>query len=159
MPEIFVNHRTTDTATMAYNIEKAIVEKFGARVVYRDNSSIPPGVHFEPHLWANLAVSKVILVLIGNHWLTPDSTGNIPLFAPKDFVRREIEKAKELNIRILPVLIGWTEDRINPDDHDAKLFAAGTGYVLHHDHRPVIEVRGACFVRRQVSGCGRSGGR
>ena len=59
-----------------------------------DIDSIPAGVDFEQHIREEIKICDVVLVLIGDDWLSAtDDGGNRRIDDPDDFVRLEIETA------------------------------------------------------------------
>lgn len=70
-----------------------------------DIDNIPFGVDFRNHISSAVSECEVLLVLIGDDWLTsvlPDGVRRID--APDDFVRIEIEAALQRGIPVVPVL-------------------------------------------------------
>jgi hypothetical protein len=105
MTSFFVNYRTGDESFAAVTLDNALTARFGPGNVFRDSRSIPPGADFEPDLWRNLGRCTALIVVIGPRWLTGAGTIN-RLLDPADFVRREIERALELDLPIVPILVG-----------------------------------------------------
>ena len=108
MPKIFVNFRNDDEAFAAMLIDAKLVERFGAREVFRDSRFIPLGQEFTSMLWGSLAGSAILLAVIGPRWLSLQRHGVRCLDRPDDYVRREIEYALDHDIRVIPILIGDT---------------------------------------------------
>ena len=88
-------------------------DHFGADNVFMDIDTIPPGTDFRQHLHLAVAQAGVVLVVIGDHWLTPYSRSlwrrRRRLDDPNDFVRIELEIALKRKIPIVPVLVGQAE--------------------------------------------------
>jgi len=96
---IFVNYRREDSLVSTGRLDDNLRREFGDRDVYRDIDSIPLGVDFSKHITIQLSRCDVMLVVIGNKWLSPR------LQNPKDYVRMEIEAALSRDIRVIPVLV------------------------------------------------------
>lgn len=106
MTRVFVNYRSADEAYLAILLDEKLCERLGSDNVFRDERSIGLGVDFNPVLWANLARSSVLVVVIGKNWFATDAHGRRRLDDPADFVRREIALGLQLGIRVIPVLVG-----------------------------------------------------
>jgi hypothetical protein len=71
-----------------------------------DVDQIPAGIDFVAHLNSQVAACKVLLAVIGPHWLdVKNEAGQRRLNQPKDFVAIEIAVALARGIRVIPVLI------------------------------------------------------
>jgi hypothetical protein len=71
-----------------------------------DITSIEIGEDFSTVIERAVAASQVMLVLIGQQWMTlTDSHGNRLLDNPSDWIRVELEAAFEHNVVVVPVLI------------------------------------------------------
>jgi len=103
---IFISYRRSDSADIAGRIYERLTEKFGARAIIKDMVSIPLGTNFTEYLDEMVRGCKVMLVIIGDHWLDiNDSTGRKRLEDPSDFVRIEIESALARNIPVIPIFV------------------------------------------------------
>jgi hypothetical protein len=106
MAGIFINYRTDDTATMGALIDRELCATFGEDRVFRDCRSMEPGVHFPGELERKLHQSTVLLVIIGEDWLTlTDGSGESRVKNPHDFVRWEIRESLKRSITVIPVLV------------------------------------------------------
>ena len=104
---IFVSYRREDTDFAAAWLFDRLVEHFGEGQVFKDIDTIQPGEDFGEVIRAAVASCDVMLVLIGDRWLTATSNdGQRRLDHPEDFVRLEIQAALARNIRVIPVLVG-----------------------------------------------------
>jgi hypothetical protein len=105
MAQIFVSYRRGPTGYVATLLADEIKAQFGANAVFMDIDNIPFGVDFRDHIGAAISECQVVLVLIGDDWLTsklPDGSRRID--APDDFVRVEIEAALQRGIPVVPIL-------------------------------------------------------
>jgi hypothetical protein len=104
--KIYLCYRRDDTAAQAGRLSDRLAAHFGAGGVFRDIASISPGIDFVEALDAELRQCDVMLVLIGRRWLrVTDKDGRRRLDDPEDWIRVEIEKALELRIPVVPVLV------------------------------------------------------
>jgi TIR domain len=91
---VFISYRREDAAYAAGWLFDRLAEQFGADQVFKDVDSIPPGDDFVEVITAAVASCNVMLVLIGDRWLTlTDEQGRPRLDNSDDFVRLEIEAA------------------------------------------------------------------
>lgn len=68
--KIFVNYRRDDSAPHALSIAQYLEREFGRANVFLDIDRMRAGEKFPKVLEERLAVSKVMLVVIGPQWLT-----------------------------------------------------------------------------------------
>lgn len=105
MTRVFISYRTDDDNFAAVILEGRLSARFGQDNVFRDSRQVPPGVDFEPVLWRSLASSTLVVAVIGPRWLTGAGTER-RLTRTTDFVRRELEFAFDLDLPVLPLLVG-----------------------------------------------------
>jgi CHASE2 domain-containing sensor protein len=105
MATIFLSYRREDGIARAGRIYDRLVSHFGEDKVFLDVSKITTGADFQQVLDRELESCELFIAIIGEHWLL-SRKGRRRLDDPGDFVRREIERALERNVRILPVLVG-----------------------------------------------------
>lgn len=71
------------------------------------------GRGFDQVIQEKLKAVQVAVVLIGGHWLDiADANGQRRLDHPDDWVRLEIAVLLERNIRVIPVLVGGSADKV-----------------------------------------------
>lgn len=105
-PLIFISYRRTDSNYPAVTVHDRLVSEYGKNSIFIDVDSIHPGTDFPSILQKTLSKCQIMLVLIGDRWLTAtDTEGNHKLDNPSDFVRLEIETALKSNIIVIPVLL------------------------------------------------------
>ncbi len=105
MAQIFISYRRGPTGYVAHLLAEQIKAEFGPKAVFMDIDNVPLGVDFRDYIGAAVSECQVLLVLIGDDWLTarlPDGTRRID--APGDFVRVEIEAALQRGIPVVPIL-------------------------------------------------------
>lgn len=120
---IFVSYRREDAGGHVLALLPLLRARFGARRVFKDTDSIPPGVDFLAALKGELASCAAMLVVIGRDWLTVEDArrGTRRLDNPDDLVRLEVSTALEnTGIRVVPVLVEGAR-MPGPDDLPADL--------------------------------------
>jgi hypothetical protein len=110
MAGIFINYRREDTSGEANHLADELIERVGRRRVFIDIDTIGPGVDFTKSIDSALTKAAVVLVLIGDRWLSvTDSQGRRRLDVEGDFVVLEIAKALERpDVTVVPVLVEGT---------------------------------------------------
>jgi hypothetical protein len=96
--KIFVSYRREDSADVCARIYDWLTYRLPPENVYKDVDSIPYGADFMEHVGAYIKQSSVLLLVIGQQWLTPDQ-------GVSHYVRMEIELALQHHIKIIPVLV------------------------------------------------------
>ncbi len=103
---VFISYRRSDAAGYGARIFEKLARKLKGRVFW-DGKAIGPGDNFVDAISGALRDSSVVLAVVGSDWAhAKDENGEVRLFNPDDFVRREIEIALEEKIEIIPVLVG-----------------------------------------------------
>jgi hypothetical protein len=103
---IFISYRRDDTRHVAGRLAGDLAEHFGHERIFRDIETIEPGVDFVEALNKALGGCVVMLVMIGDRWLTiTDPRGRRRLDDPHDWTRLEVSTALQRGIRVVPVLV------------------------------------------------------
>ncbi|WP_247237712.1 DNA/RNA non-specific endonuclease [Telluribacter sp. SYSU D00476] len=107
MSKVFISYRRSDAPDTTERIYDHLIRRYSNRNVFKDVDSMTPGVDFRTHVKSTILNSKVMLVIIGRHWLdTKDDQGKRRLDDPEDYVRVEIETALATPmILVIPVLV------------------------------------------------------
>lgn len=107
MPGIFINYRREDSRADAGRLFDWLSGHFGKDRVFMDVAgSIEPGMDFDEVIEKAVTSCDALIVVLGKQWLTTtESTGRRRLDNPDDYVRLEIAKALQRNIRVIPVLV------------------------------------------------------
>jgi hypothetical protein len=111
----FICYRRDDTGDVAGRLYDRLVARLGRERVFKDVFSIELGRDFDAAIRDALRTTDVVLVLIGDRW-NPSR-----LASPDDSVRKEIEHAIALDLRIIPVFIRGARA---PAAHDLPKFVA-----------------------------------
>jgi TIR domain len=118
---IFINYRRDDggkNSVNAINIADKLAQAFGKADVFIDVETLKPGANFPIILAKALAECKVMIVVIGPHWLdirSDDNPNQRRLNDPNDWVRMEIAEALKRKIIVIPVLIGGAQMPPKPE--------------------------------------------
>jgi hypothetical protein len=110
LPKTFISYRKkSETGVLvnqlAENLRAAGLDPF------LDRSDIQIGAKYAPRILKALAAADIVIVLIGETWLTvTDSAGKRRLDDPEDWVRREIELAQQLEKQVAVVLFDVPAD-------------------------------------------------
>lgn len=106
MPSVFITYRRADTAGHAGRLADRLKSEFGASNVFMDVDAIVFGQDFTKRIEEGVGSCDVLLVLIGDQWLTvKDDAGRRRLDDPEDFIRLEVETGLERDVWVIPVLV------------------------------------------------------
>src|SRR5690242_19390602 len=107
MAGIFISYRREDTSGEASHLAADLIEALGRRQVFIDIDTIGPGVDYTQSIEGALTEAEVVLVLIGDRWLSvTNADGQRRLDAEGDVHVLEIEKAlARTDVTVVPVLV------------------------------------------------------
>ncbi len=134
---IFISYRRSDCQSVANGLNDGLRNRLPEAQVFMDLDSIPPGADFEEHIREEIDQCDVVLVLIGDEWLTPAAdTGTRRIDQPNDFVRLEIMSAlRAEKVRVIPVLVeGARMPAATELPEDIARLARLNAYVLSDSH-------------------------
>jgi hypothetical protein len=104
--------KNDDSGGWALALAEALRQKFGRDKIFVDVDKIRNFENFETNIFAAIDRSDVFVPVIGRRWLElADEAGQRRLDDPGDYVRREMARALDRGIRVLPVLV---EDAMMP---------------------------------------------
>jgi ACS family hexuronate transporter-like MFS transporter len=107
---IFLCYRREDSADITGRFFDRLVQHFGREAIFKDVDSIPLGVDFRSHIDATIKGCRVVIVVIGDRWLSATATdGQRRLEKGLDHVRIEIQSALARDIPIIPLLVRDSE--------------------------------------------------
>jgi hypothetical protein len=110
MTSLFMSYRRSDSGGWTGRLYDRLAEALGADRIFYDIDSIAPGQDFAVAVEERLRASDVVLVVIGPGWLDARSVdGHRRLDDADDQVRREIEVALRLPVKLIPVLVAGAE--------------------------------------------------
>ncbi|GAA0880986.1 hypothetical protein GCM10009119_39560 [Algoriphagus jejuensis] len=114
--KIFISYRREDTSGESGRLKDKLEQVFGQENIFYDVETLEAGLNFDQSIAKALGESKVLLAMIGPHWLkVVDSKGVSRLQKPDDWVRKEIAEALKRELRVIPVLVNGAE---MPDPED-----------------------------------------
>ncbi len=101
---IFISYRRRDSPGHAGRLYSDLMRHFGAERVFMDVSGIKGGEVFGSVIVERLASCRVLVAVIGPHWLslTQSKSRTEP---QSDWVLREIATALDKGVRVIPVLV------------------------------------------------------
>lgn len=137
MPRIFISYRRDDSTATVGRIHDRLVKAFGKDNVFMDVDIIPPGSDFAEVLEEELEKCDVLLIIIGQKWVTiADANGHKRLENPEDFVRIEVERGlARHDLLVIPVLVD--EALVpNPADLPESLGKIASLQVIQIRHNP-----------------------
>lgn len=104
---LFLSYRRDDSAAHAGRLRDALADRFGADAVFQDVVTIGAGEDFTVAVDRALDASDALLVVMGPGWVgAKDPEGRPRLHDEHDYVRFEVARALERDLRIIPVLVG-----------------------------------------------------
>ncbi len=120
MAGIFINYRRDDAPGVAGRLFDYLAGRFSKDDLFMDVDAMKPGVDFAKQLDTQVSQCRVLLAVIGPHWLDAvDKTGARRLDNEKDYVRLELASALKRDIAVIPVLVDGAimpaEERLSDD--------------------------------------------
>src|SRR5262249_22512893 len=103
MSRLFISYRRADSPDTVKLLSERLKARLRRWEIFYDHQSIPPGEPFSERLREELTNAKVVLVIIGPHWL---ELLNKRTSAPVDHVREEIRLALTSSHVVIPVTVG-----------------------------------------------------
>jgi hypothetical protein len=105
--QVYLSYRRNDVGGYAGRLADALRQRLGAKSIFQDVTAIPLGQAFTAVIDRALDESDVVLAVIGPGWLTASTPEGRPrLLEPDDFVRLEVARALQREVRVVPVLVG-----------------------------------------------------
>ena len=133
---IFISYRRSDSRMQANGLSEALRGRLPSAQVFMDIDSIPPGADFETHIRDEINRCNVVLVLIGDDWLSPTNDGTRRIDDPKDWVRAEVETALQTKeVLVIPILVeGASMPTASELPEDLAPLARRNAFTLSVDH-------------------------
>ena len=108
--KIFISYRREDSSGESGRLKDKLEQVFGKENIFYDVETLEAGLNFDESIAKALNESKVLLAMIGPHWLkVTDSNGNKRIQKEEDWVRKEISEALKRNLRVIPVLVNGAD--------------------------------------------------
>ena len=109
MPKIFISYRRADSAMATGRLLDRLAVAFDPDDIFIDVDDISLGVDFREHIRERIALTDILLVIIGPQWLEASDAKGRRLDDPSDLVRIEVESGLHRpDCRVIPVLLGDT---------------------------------------------------
>lgn len=103
---IFTSYRRADSASFTGRIRDFFEYHHADIPMFFDVNSIEPGRNYDEVINERLAMSEVVLAVIGDKWLnTLDAYGRRRLDDQEDTVRRELSSALAMKLHVIPILL------------------------------------------------------
>ncbi len=104
--KIFISYRREDTSGESGRLKDKLEQVFGQECIFYDVETLEAGLNFDQSISKALSESKVLLAMIGPHWLkVTDANGKPRIMKSQDWVRKEISLALQKNLRVIPILV------------------------------------------------------
>jgi serine/threonine protein phosphatase PrpC len=138
---VFISYRRQDARGSAGRIYDRLADRFGSDRIFMDVDNLPPGADFNKVINEAVSKSRVLLAIIGPHWLDAKERRRRRLDDPGDLVRMEIAAALERDTLVIPILV---EDVPMPRRHElpenlAGLAGRNAHRVRHESFRSDVE--------------------
>src|SRR5262249_733778 len=105
----FINYGGADSYSYGALLHAELSRVVGPELVFLDSQSIPAGADFVEQILGRVRQARVVLAVIGSHWLTATGPGGERwLDDPADWIRRGLAEAVTARGRGIPVLTGDT---------------------------------------------------
>ena len=112
MAGVFISYRRSDSDVAAGRLADDLEEIFGREAIFRDVDTLQPGENYMTALDHALGSCAALIAMIGPRWSSiTDEAGRRRLEDPTDWVRAEVRRALERDVRVIPLLIGSTMPR------------------------------------------------
>jgi hypothetical protein len=105
MPRVTLSYRRDDSAGIARLIFERLKPRYGGDSVFMDIDAIEFGEDYRDKIHQALGQTDFLLVLIGPRWLGPTPSGRNRINDATDPVRMEVERALEVGLRVVPILL------------------------------------------------------
>ncbi|MGV9674035.1 tetratricopeptide repeat protein [Nocardia sp. NPDC003482] len=103
--DVFVSYRTLDSRYGTADAHEYLVQRFGASRVFLDFASMDPAAPYPDEIRAALERARVLVVMIGPNWAgRAEGAARGAIDDDRDWIRREVRRALEREIPVLPVL-------------------------------------------------------
>lgn len=104
--KIFISYRREDTSGESGRLKDKLEQIFGKENIFYDVETLEAGLNFDQSIAKALSESKVLLAMIGPHWLrVTDAEGKPRIMKSQDWVRKEISLAIQKDLRVIPILV------------------------------------------------------
>jgi hypothetical protein len=113
---IFICYRRDDSIESTSRIYEWLQQRLAKDYIFMDVSSVPLGVNWRQLAQQTIGSARLVLVIIGNQWLSKAPGQETPrIHQAEDNVRYEIETALGYRIPIIPILV---QGAVMPSEYD-----------------------------------------
>ncbi len=132
---VFLSYRRGDVGGYAGRLADALHQRLGPKSVFQDVAAIAPGEDYTAVIDRAIDESDAVLAVIGPGWLTASTSRGAPrLFEADDYVRLEMARALNRDVRIIPILVGGASLPPGADlPDDLQGLAQRQAVVLHDE--------------------------
>ena len=103
---IFISYRRKDFSALCVRLYEALCDRYGRELIFIDQEVIPLGIEdFERFIMDSIGRTTTVLVAVGSQWLGLGDQSSNGIQSPDDYVRKEIERAFQVEATIIPVLL------------------------------------------------------
>ncbi len=104
---VFLSYRRNDVGGYAGRLSDDLRQRLGAKSVFQDVTAIALGEAFTAAIDRALDESDAVVAVIGPGWVTASTPEGSPrLLDRDDYVRLELARALQREVRVVPVLVG-----------------------------------------------------
>lgn len=103
--KVFVSYRREDCLIHSSALVDGLALRLPNWNIFRDLDSIVHGTAWHDHIQREIEMCAVVLVLIGDDWLTIADGEVRRLDNPDDVLRQEIETALDRDVPVVPILV------------------------------------------------------
>lgn len=109
MSGIFISYRSMDYEEGVSALYSHLIDLFGEEEVVLDKSSFTPGSSWLPQIRSKVAMSDIVICVIGSSWTTER---NSPHHDEIDYVVEELTLAHKLGKKVIPITLGVNPNQI-----------------------------------------------
>ena len=160
-PNVFLSYRRGDAAGWVGRINDHLAEQLGEDHVFQDIMDIEGGADWATELGEKVASCDVLIALIGNRWVGPETDGTRRIDQDDDWVRIETAKALQRDCVVIPVLVdGMTMATLGTLPEDLSRLRRRNAIEISPVHfeadvkRLVQAIRGSRITRRDTKSGG-----
>jgi TIR domain len=107
---VFINHRGEDSGAYGVLLHFVLSRYLGPEAVFLDSESLVAGSDYVDELLTRVHRCRVLLAVIGPHWLTAtDQAGRRRIDNPHDWIRRELVEAFAAGVAVVPIVTDGAE--------------------------------------------------
>lgn len=140
-PSVFICHRNDETESYADRLHDRFIAALPGVRVFQNADSLRFGTDFPEKIATTIRKTDVVVVMIGETWLSKDEKGNRRLDDPRDYVRLQVAAALRERKLVVPCLVEGAQ-MPRPDDLPSGIIGLADKHgfqVSHTNFRPATE--------------------